>query len=345
MTTETRAHRIEHTIGRDGLFVIRLRDGDVRLRGTDGETATIRSTDGRSLEGFGVEAGDRSLSIGVPSHGSDRGIGRTAKRGIRSPELEVDLPAGSTVVVEGASADVEASGLSGDQRYRSASGDLTLRGVRGTLAVEAVSGDVEILADGPSEFTIRTVSGDLAIRAGDIGALRATTTSGDVHVAGRFVASGPYTIETVSGDAVVASVDGLRVEVKTIAGDVRTELDAHYEDHDGRRTLVIGGGGPTLGFRSTSGDLRIVRAGELPTPVAPPVPAAPLAPTAPSAPAAPAAPTAFTDEAGDDTLDDDPAEAERLDILHALERGEIDVTEAGRRLEGLEIDAEDRTDA
>jgi hypothetical protein len=64
----------------------------------------------------------------------------------------------------------------------------------------------------------------------------------------------------------------------------------------------------------------------------------------------PASAAATAETPADDATDaettiDDPTEAERLDILRALERGDIDVTEAGLRLEGLEVVDEDRTDA
>jgi len=182
--------------------------------------------------------------------------------------------------------------------------------VSGSLTIEALSGDVEIDADGPATITARTVSGDLDLRAGSIPELRATTTSGDLHIAGTFDGNGPYVIETVSGDATLAPTAGVRVEARTITGDIDSELPSRRDDTDGRRALVIGAGGPTITFRSTSGDLRVVAAS---------VPASSPGTSAPPAPS----PTARLDDA-------------RLGILRALEHGEIDVKEAGRRLEALE---------
>ena len=98
----------------------------------------------------------------------------------------------------------------------------------------------------------------------------------------------------------------------------------------GRRSLAIGTGGPLLTFRSMSGDLRVVRPG--------PVAAAPTArrprhrpPTAAARPRADGRrrrrPNGAIALAYDDA---------RLRILRSLERGEIDVAEAGRRLEALD---------
>jgi hypothetical protein len=315
MTTETAA-LVEHVIGRDGTFSLHVRTSDIRLRATDGDTVHIRARDGGDLRQLETERGDGLL---------------VARAGGGCPDLDIDLPVAASVVVEGASADLDIQGLRGDQRYRTASGDVDVRDGGGRLTIDAVSGDVDIIAAVPAQVVARTVSGDLALRAGAIDALRATTTSGDLRIAGRFAGAGPFAIETVSGDAILAPVEGLRILVTTITGDVRTEDGARAEGPRGRRTVVIGSGGPDLTFRSTSGDLRVVPAMPLASrsssgPDSPPLV---LAPEPPSAPPPPAAAGTPVDPIGD-------GDDRRLVILRALERGEIDVAEATRQLEDLD---------
>jgi len=338
MTTQTQDAVVSHRIGEDGLVDIRVHDGRVTIRAVEGALATVRATDGESLAGIEVEPGDGSLSIrtrrgpdflafgpdfrGFGRHDRDRG--RKRSRG-RAKELLLEIPAGTTVVVEGASADVDVRGMRGEQRYRSASGDLVLHEVRGSLTIEAVSGDVEIGADGPARIVARSVSGDLRLRAGSMSELRATTTSGDLDITGRFDGAGPYAIETISGDATVAPIGGgLRIEPSTITGDVDSDLPSRREEGEGRRALLVGEGGPTVTFRSTSGDLRVVavtseeKAIRTTSPVGPPpLPAVSTAP-----------PTSLARPTGDDYA--------RLEVLRALERGDLDVAEAGRRLEAIE---------
>jgi hypothetical protein len=330
MTTDVGSTTYQHALGHDGLFALRLRGGLLRLRAIDGEDATVRSTDGRPLDGLVIDAADRSLSISA-----DPADDRLLRRANRSPELDIDLPVGTTIVVEVNSADIEATGFHGDQRYHSTSGNVDLRGVHGTLTVEAVSGDVDLITDGPAAITVRTVSGDLALRAGELSALRIVTTSGDLRIAGDVRGDGPFAIESVSGDVVIAPAGGLRLEAKTIAGDIRTDLDARRDEAPGSRALIVAGGGPTLTFRSTSGDLRIVRAATMSAPVPsarPAVPEAPAMPLPPVASNAPAQPASTATHPGAPTL---PA-TDPLAILQALERGEIDVAEADRRLTALD---------
>ena len=312
---------VEHVIGADGAFTLAARNSDIRLRAVPGDTVRIRARDNSDLRRLDTEPGDGILAV-------------RARGG--APDLDIEVPLDAAIIVEGSSSDLAAIGLRGEQRYRTASGDIDLHDVGGRLAIEAVSGDVNVVAAAPAELSARTVSGDLAVRAGSITRLRAVTTSGDLHVAGSFDGAGPFAIETVSGDATLAPANGLRVEASSITGDVRADVDARSEGPRGRRTVVVGGGGPDMTFRSTSGDLRIVRAAVLaPAPIAPPDAPQPPPVSSPDAPRIPS-PAAIDDATTDTDLADAMPIDPSLAILRELERGEIGVEEAMRRLAAAE---------
>jgi hypothetical protein len=307
MTVPT-ATMLEHEIGEGGLFAIRLHSSDVRLRGVDGPFVRVRASSG-TLEGsMRVDRGpdslsmraERGLSVGIGSFGIGIGIGV----GRRTPDLEVDVPRRATVVLETASGDVTVDGLSGAQRYSTASGGIVLRDVGGSLSLQAISGKVDLVAAQDCAVAARTVSGDLSVRGDPIGSLQVSSTSGDVRLQGRLAGPGPFDIETVSGDAIIAPTGGLRVVVKSVTGDVRSEVSTATAGGAGARVLVFAEGGPTLTIRSMSGDVRLVAAGDLSVPRQ-------------------SEPPATEDGA-------------RLDILAALERGDIDVAEASRRLDALD---------
>ena len=82
-------HPLQHDIGRDGLFVLRLHDGDARIHASDGDAVVVRSRDERPLDGMDVERGDRSLSLRA-ARDSAFGLGR---RGRHAGELDIDVPA------------------------------------------------------------------------------------------------------------------------------------------------------------------------------------------------------------------------------------------------------------
>ena len=152
---------------------------------------------------------------------------------------------------------------------------------------------------------------------------------------------------TVSGDALLAPAGDVRIEMATLSGDLRSQLGGRSEGGRGRRSLIVGSGGPLVSVRSMSGDLLVVP----PTPVETTPPGSSAwagsdepAPSPPAAPTPPAAPplTGQSTSVGDSgattatpTLEADHDDA-RLRILRSLEAGEIDVAEAGRRLEALD---------
>jgi hypothetical protein len=334
MTATTTGASLEHQIGAEGLFSIRLPDGDARLRAVDGGTIRIRDVHGHDLaEMFAIELGDGSASLR-----STRGPDLLGRRGHRAtPDLDIELPSHATVVIETASAGIDVDGLLGDQRYRTASGDIALRGVSGRIAIEAASGDVDVVATGQAEVTVRTVSGDVELRAGTLRSLQATTTSGDLRIAGRLAGPGPFSVVTVSGDALLAPAGDVRIQMATLSGDLHSEIGGRFEGGPGRRTLSVGLDGPLVEFRSMSGDLNVVR----PMPVSGPV--------VTEAEPGPDPDTTASSPSLEPAATDDPLvapavngaiavayEEARLRILRSLERGEIDVAEAGRRLEALD---------
>jgi hypothetical protein len=220
-------------------------------------------------------------------------------------ELVLEIPAGASLVAEASSSDITAAGLVGVQRYRTSSGDIFLSGVEGGLTVDSMSGDIEIQAQGRTRCELRTVSGDISLRAETLSGVRATTTSGDLRVRGRFVGEDPFAIQSVSGDIQLASLGDVRVEFRTISGQVRSDVASSREQGPGRRSFSIGAAGPTIDVRSTSGDLHLTRPAE-------PSPASVAGPG-----------EGERVDGGDD----------RLATLEALERGEIDLAEARRRLD------------
>lgn len=314
-TTTTDARAIHaHRIGPNGLVEIRIDRGEIVLRGVTGDTVSVRSLAGRSLERVRVDAGDGSLSI-VEASDSERGRGGAVK-------LVADVPAGATVVVEAETADLSIAGLEGEQRYRTASGDIVVRGGAGTLTLEAVSGDVDIAIAGTATLGARTVSGDVNVEAAHLTGLRATTTSGDLRIAASLHGDGPFSVETVSGDTILEARADVRIDAHSISGDIGGDRAVRREGPDGRR-LVLGDAGPTVSVRSTSGDVYLADHRAMPSGAQAhrPLGAPPDPPPDPPA-----------DPSIAPTMERTPD----LDILRALERGEIGVEEAGRRLTALE---------
>jgi hypothetical protein len=198
--------------------------------------------------------------------------------------------------------------------------------VSDALRVKSVSGDVSIRAVGPIDLDATAVSGDLSIIAPRIGQLRVNTVSGDIEIDGDLAPGPGHRVETVSGDLGLGIAGNLALEVRGLSSDVDISLPHRSEGSRDRRRYIVGDGGPQVAFLSMSGDVSVrhSRRGP-PAPVQPPTP-----PTPPVPPTPPQLPGATADSPRGSATDDTDA----LEVLRALERGEIDVDEANRRLEG-----------
>ena len=311
---------IEHRIGPTGRFSVKVADWDLELVSGSNDVVRVRSGDDQPLpDDLEVERGTERLAIRQPSHFPGVGFVLGARSGGR--RLEIEVPAHSAVNVETASGDVVAKGLRGDQHLRTASGGLRVETAAGDLATETVSGDIAVGVEGSIGLAVKTVSGDVSVEGGRVERVRLTTTSGDVRLTSE-LGPGPHAIVTVSGDAILLSNRGLRITAVTVAGDLQTDLPHTAEGGPGRRSLVVGDGATEVQFRSVSGDLRV------------------LDPSAAGNRNGSAAPSAMTPQpsAADSS---DAAEATRLDILRALESGQIDIAEATGRLARLDGASDD----
>ena len=338
MTRETaNATTIEHPIGPTGSLDVKLADWDVAIVAGPDDIVRVRDAEGEPLrDDLEIDRGTGSLSIRQPT----RFPGISFVLGSRQSgrRLLVEAPATARVTVETASGDVATDGLRGDQRVRTASGDVRFEAVSGDLAAETVSGDIVVRIEGSAGLAVKTVSGDVSIEGGRVERLRLTTTSGDVRLTSD-LSRGPHAIASVSGDVILLSNNALRITAVTLTGDLSTDLPHTSQGGPGRRSIVIGDGATELQFRSVSGDLRVVDPGTAGNGSLPPEPTPPLAPAPTAAPAPPEPPSApATGSVATTAAADEPdtTGTARLEILRALESGEIDVAEATDRLAALD---------
>jgi hypothetical protein len=295
---------IRHTVGAGGALSLRNVSGTIRVVATDADEAVVRVTsgDGRPPH-LNVERSAGSLL--VEPERAIGGLGLSIRIG-SSHELdfEVEAPRRARIDIKTVSGDIDVRDMAGEQHYKTVSGDVRLTGAAGRISAVSVSGDVRLHEGGVVDLDGATTSGDVTAEATDIWVVGVRTVSGDVRVAGRLRPGPRHAVETVSGDLILEPLGGVTIES-------RRALDFSRK---GRMPVVFGDGSARLVFRSMSGEEH-VRAHETQTQLTPPSPATPPTPTTAAAPAT----------AGGD--------GQRLAILRALERGEIDVDEAARRLE------------
>lgn len=316
-----------------GLVELLLTANDVRIRAADGDRVVVRARSGRGLDDdITIETSPGHVRIRDGGTAEFR-LGPIRVRSHGAVDLDVDIPRTARVGARTLSGDVDASGIGGESRWSTASGDLRIRVDAGPVSLDSMSGDLLLEASVPVAVTARSVSGEIRVRAPRLDAVSVETTSGDVLLDGALAAGAAHTVSSVSGDVQVATGSPVRLDAQTVTGDVRASVPHRAEGGRGHRTLVVGDGSVALSLRTMSGDVRLrggttepVAAPAAPTPMPAPAPAAAPKPPAARAPAWPPVPA----------MTQPDAESARLEILRALERGELDVEAASKHLEALE---------
>ncbi|OFV79893.1 MAG: hypothetical protein A2Y78_03820 [Acidobacteria bacterium RBG_13_68_16] len=203
--------------GKDGVVEVHNVAGSVRVTGWDREEVAVTGTLGKGTERLEFSgSGNRTLVKVVLPHFSHH---------VDGSDLEIKVPAGSTLDVETVSADITADGVSGSLELESVSGTVTAGGDPRRFDVKTVSGDVEVTAaNAPGRA--KSVSGRVMLK-GVAGAVEASSVSGEVSVTGGSVST--VELETTSGtitlDAGLAK--DARVEAKTVSGEVKLVLPSN----------------------------------------------------------------------------------------------------------------------
>lgn len=281
---------------------------------------------------------------------------------VELPRTILDANPGK-VRVRTANGEVKIDDVIGSIDVATANGDVTTRGITGETSLHAANGDLTI--DRPTgRVTARTVSGDLTLRNGNLSRFTVTTVNGDATIQ-TIVTGDSSRVETVSGDVsldlTLPAATGATLSARSISGEASVAPPFRSV---AKRTWRIGPGtddGPSIAVKSVSGDLtargslspdvtKSIDAGildtspamEPPTPPRPVVP--PVLPTSPTIPIPPTfrgqsiersersarSESMPAPNSGDAT---ETPEDPRLAILRAVERGELDIDEAMRRLD------------
>jgi Putative adhesin len=287
-------------------------------------------------------------------------------------DLAIEIPRASSgrVEIHTMSGDVQVEGITGELELHAASGDLRLTRTSGDHLIKTASGDL-VIEGATGRLNAQTANGDVRITSAQIDRFQVQTANGDILVDAMLAGEGPFRAQTASGDVRLTlrqsptEEPAATLTFHTVAGDAQVTPPFRKIDHR-RWQAGPGDRGPQVEVTTVNGDLTagfavadssfasVSVTRSHPDDLSPPVPSMPsapgIAPTPPTAPAAPAppAPTWPRDEvapamsnAGPDAAPSaEPGEAERLAVLEAVERGEIDVEEALRRLEAADPTAE-----
>ncbi len=349
----------------DGSVVIEAAPSLVRIHDAAGELrlGPIRLTSHRSPDlDMSVPRGTRFAVRTVSGEVDATGVRGASRWTTVSGDLRLVIETGP-VAVETMSGDAALTGEGSlAVTARTVSGDLRLAApLLDGLDLASTSGDVRVEGElrAGGKHVIASVSGDVQLATLSPVRIETQTIAGDVRVAG------PHKTEGGRGRrTVILGAGSTPVVIRTTSGDISVEVLS------GTAIPMPAPAAPVAAPAAPAVHVTPPAAPAAPTtapiaPVAPVTPAArvttPVEPAAPdptTAPIAPVAPAAvvLSEPAGASLLDSptepytppvagpdlgaDPAtearEAARLDLLRALERGEIDVETTARGLAALE---------
>lgn len=299
------------------------------------------------------------------------GISRVFGGGV-GYDIAVDVPtqimesAGARIRVNTASGPIAIEDITGEIGINTASGDLTLVRAAGEISTRTASGSTR-LTDPRGEVQAKSASGDVIITGGHLQRVRTTSASGNTEIASAWTGDESSRIETVSGDVALDILEApdLKLTFSTVSGEAIVSQPFTHLD---KRTWVLGEHerrGPAIVVRTVSGDLRAgarqAAAAWTARPTSPPlrpadtapIPAWPAIPPTPPTPPTPPIPPAqvmhqdapIMEHPAPFRQDTDAQEAasraltedeDRLSVLQAVERGELDIEEALNRLDDMD---------
>ena len=267
--------RVDTTVAidRGGTLSISIHSGRVSVTGSSSSSARIRGTMDR--ENVTIRRQANGITISGDEWGHHTG---------NSVDLDITVPTGTRVVMEGTSAPFSVRGVKGEVviesmsgradvadavgkvRVESISGDITINGVDGDVRAESVSGSVSA-SDIAGDLTIETVSTPIEIVRAKSKLVRVETVQGSIGYDGTIDPAGNYSLTTHSGTLTlsVPASAGATVRLETFSGTVDSDFPVTLEagaSRLGRESefeFKIGDGRSRIVLETFSGDIKIQR--------------------------------------------------------------------------------------
>lgn len=219
LATTANAREVDESIdaAADGHVEIINISGSVEVYGWSKNSVEVTGELGDRVEELILERnGDKVLvKVKVPRNNSNN----------ISSDLEIHVPAGSSIDVSTVSADITSEDVEGEQTLHTVSGDVITQAADGDISAHSVSGDVDVTGDGSDiETEANTVSGDVTV-IGVSGAVTAEAVSGDIDV--RDGSFDRATLNSVNGEIGFQAglANGGKLTIETVNGEVDVQFD------------------------------------------------------------------------------------------------------------------------
>ena len=260
------------TIERGGTLSVSVYSGRVNVVGGSGSTVRVRG----SVEKGELDLRARPTSVTISTQPEGPHGGRA--------DLDITVPTGTRVVLEGFSAPFSVRGVKGEAKVETLSGSIVVSDAVGRVNVGAVSGNIQVsqvkgdvraeavsgwveLADIDGDIESESVSGRILMTGATSKSVRAETVSGSISYSGTFEPAGNYIVKSHSGRLTLGMPPGAgaTVSLETFSGNVDSDFPVTLESgtsrsgHESKFEFRIGNGGSRIVAETFSGDIRIQR--------------------------------------------------------------------------------------
>ncbi|MFI4943278.1 MAG: DUF4097 family beta strand repeat-containing protein [Burkholderiales bacterium] len=217
----------------DGTVSIENMAGTIKVTGWDRAEVQVKGTIGAGGE-LSFEGTGKSTHIEIEADHNPMGI---------KSDLDIYVPAASTVEIEGFQATITAIGVTGSVKAETVNGSITQSGAAKNVELQSVNGDVDVtkangrvkaesvngsvvLHDASGELEASTVHGKLHVLGGSWQRAEMESVAGTVRFEAAIAPRATVSIETVSGAVQLflpANV-GAEFAVSSFSGQINNEL-------------------------------------------------------------------------------------------------------------------------
>ena len=255
----------------DGTVEIENMFGSVKVIGWD--KAEVRVT-GTLAPGAELDFEATAKHVGIEVEVEDHAEAGTS-------DLEVHVPSGSQVEIEGVHAGIEVTGVTGSVEAETVNGGISLRGSaklvrlqsvngsvgvtgpRGRIEIEVVNGSITV-QDASGHIEASAVNGEVTVGGGPFESAALESVAGAVSFKADLAAAGRLDIETVSGGAEVFVPANIKADfsISTFSGEIDNELGigtVQQEEYVPAKELSFstGSGGARITVETLSGSIHI----------------------------------------------------------------------------------------
>jgi DUF4097 and DUF4098 domain-containing protein YvlB len=256
----------------DGLVEIENPAGTIHVIGWEKAEVQVSGNLGRRAEGLEFHTKGSRTHISVETEGNPNSV---------SSNLEIHVPVGSRLEIEGFAATIKVEGVSGPVKAETVNGSITMTGgskevnlqsVNGSVDVtspatrvhaEAVNGEVTV-KDASGEVNANTVNGKLTVIGGAFTRARLETVSGDVYFEGALAKGATLDAETVSGAVELSLPAAVSADfsVSTFSGEIENDHGPSARKtskwtSEKELRFSTGSGGAKVSVQTLSGDIRL----------------------------------------------------------------------------------------